>query len=70
MMESEPNKTVVSCMQCHLKELMIDFQNYECEEAHYLTRAVYSPSSDPLKAIPAGLLGSWLVGFFQACTGI
>ena len=49
-------------MQCHLKELTVDFQN-ECEEAHDLTKAVYSPSSDPLKAIPAPLVPGFLVGW-------
>ena len=31
-----------------------------CVVAYYLMRAVYSPASDPLKAVPGWFLGSWV----------
>ena len=31
---------------------------------YYLTRAVYSPASDPVKAVVAG----WVFGIVRACT--
>ncbi len=41
---------------------------YDFKVSDYLTRAVYSPASDPVKAVP----GSWVPGFPDswACPGM
>ncbi len=44
------------------------FACYNTLRTDYLTRAVYSPSSDPVKPVVGRFLGSWVPGFVRACT--